>query len=361
MLNLNSTKISRLKILKGFLILSVLLVFGCKDKLIVNDALTKTFTVDNDKEITISSPDTINSENLEAIQDNLENYFETSKNFNIDTFSVLSKSSLEKVDLARTLQRRLLLELPKYSITSIEGGIKVTRTYYIIEGDINVDKEELYYYSLKRIQKPNDSNVGSGNLTLGTDLSGNPAKWPSGTTIKYTIMRNSFEPKSNYDLVVKEMINATNDWMKVCNIKFEHVPEHDNTEFDLESNSEDIIFIVRQLNVNADFIAKAFFPIDPIYNRNLLLNPSFFVTDYNKTGILRHELGHILGFRHEHIWSKESSCPGENIIQEGLGAIQYSEYDPYSVMHYPCGINRNNKELELTEFDKQAARRIYPF
>ncbi|MBK8080332.1 MAG: matrixin family metalloprotease [Saprospiraceae bacterium] len=340
----------------------ILIYSSCNENSKVNQTKSKTLTIDSNSYITITSTDSLNNDALEAIQNNLENYFNSSSKFNIDTFSLLNSKTIALSGKARTLQRRLLLEIPKYSLTTIEAGEKVTRTYYIVEGDINLDKDELYYYCLKRLQKKYDSNSNiGGNLTLGTDLSGNPAKWPSGTTIKYTIMKNSFSPRSRYDMVVNAMQEASKDWMQVCNIKFEHKIEYDNQELDLESVSEEIIFIVRQLDVDERFIAKAFFPSDPVYKRNLILNSRFFTTNFNKVGILRHELGHVLGFRHEHIWSPDIACFGENIIEDELGAIQETQYDPYSVMHYPCGLNKNNTQLNLTEFDKEGARRIYPF
>jgi len=72
-------------------------------------------------------------------------------------------------------------------------------------------------------------------------------------------------------------------------------------------------------------------------------------------------LGHILGARHEHIWSSDAACAGEKIVQDGLGAIPTTVYDPYSVMHYPCGPNQNNRNLELTQFDIQGIKNEYPF
>lgn len=83
--------------------------------------------------------------------------------------------------------------------------------------------------------------------------------------------------------------------------------------------------------------------------RNLIIDPSYFTTSFNKTGIMRHELGHVLGFRHEHILSDApAACPDEMV--EGI--IQYTQYDPQSVMHYFCG-GLGSRDLEISELDKK--------
>jgi hypothetical protein len=66
-------------------------------------------------------------------------------------------------------------------------------------------------------------------------------------------------------------------------------------------------------------------------------------------------LGHVLGFRHEHIRSgAPADCP-----QEGTSdAINLTEYDPRSVMHYFCG-GIGTQEMKLTEVDRQGAQAVY--
>ncbi len=59
------------------------------------------------------------------------------------------------------------------------------------------------------------------------------------------------------------------------------------------------------------FFASSFFPHDPRSARELLIDDTAFTTTSggrDLQGILRHETGHTLGFRHEHIWI---DCTGE--------------------------------------------------
>jgi hypothetical protein len=76
---------------------------------------------------------------------------------------------------------------------------------------------------------------------------------------------------------------------------------------------------------------------------------------FNRVGVLRHELGHVLGFRHEHIRSEApAACPGEPLF----GTTPLTEYDPRSVMHYFCG-NVGSDDLDITEVDREGARKLY--
>ena len=65
----------------------------------------------------------------------------------------------------------------------------------------------------------------------------------------------------------------------------------------------ELVFTVRHVDAGGQFIAAAFFPTYPPLRRRVLIDPSYFADDlsFDRVGVLRHELGHVLGFRHEHI------------------------------------------------------------
>ena len=89
--------------------------------------------------------------------------------------------------------------------------------------------------------------------------------------------------------------------------------------------------------------------------RRVLVDPTFFTTSFDQVGVLRHELGHVLGFRHEHIRGEAPDvCPDES----QTGTVDLTEYDPQSVMHYLCG-SMGNKELRITALDKVGSRKVY--
>lgn len=69
--------------------------------------------------------------------------------------------------------------------------------------------------------------------------------------------------------------------------------------------------------------------------------------------MLRHELGHVLGFCHEHILSgTPADCPGD---AEEVPLFPFGAYDPKSVMHYFCG-GVGNPRLTFTARDKRGAQ-----
>jgi len=85
------------------------------------------------------------------------------------------------------------------------------------------------------------------------------------------------------------------------------------------------------------------------------------------TGAIRHELGHMLGFRHEHPWRSPigATCnletpnlPSSDLTGTQLGTISY---DQQSVMHYPfatCGGNTAST-FSLSLADGFSIQRLY--
>jgi hypothetical protein len=347
---------------KLFLILVI--CFTACERELRQETSNKTIILDSAKNIELSIPDSIKDFDIENAKSAMSEYLSESERFLMDTVSIQAQTSLDLTRRSYRLWRSLMSELPKISLTTGTLQNKFTRQYYIVEGDIKVDRDELLLYSRKRLQ-PVDTNIedriASKKLTVALGTNGKAALWPAGTVIKYFVMRRSFSSKAFYDSVVSAMSKATKDWMKICNIRFEYIPALDKKDIDIESYPEPVIFVVRQIDTGGDFLAQSFFPNDPLYERMLLIDNTFFDSPYDKTGVIRHELGHVLGFRHEHIWSTDESCRGEGIIQDELGALPKTQYDPYSVMHYPCGLNKDNTSLNLTAFDIEGARKIYPF
>ncbi|EJL64931.1 M57 family metalloprotease [Flavobacterium sp. CF136] len=346
------------QLIKLFVItLSAGCIISCKD----NNKAEKAIVLDSTSNIQVVAPDSIKQMTIDSA---ISNYMQKKDRYLLDTISYSNMTS-QLENEAHQLKKKLIKVLPKISLTTGKGQNKLIRNYYIIEGDIRIDDYELKQYCYKRLNQKHvprqKSNNNYDKLTLASDRNGKASIWSPGTIIKYYINRNSFSTQVAYNMAVSAMADATKNWSNVCNIKFQYLPQLDNQDIDLEEYPEKLLFVVQQVNSSEPFAAQAFFPHDPKYNRMLLLNSIFFTTDFSRTGILRHEIGHILGFRHEHIWSKDRSCAGEDIIQKAMGAIKATIYDPYSVMHYPCGLNTNNNQLQLTPFDIKGALLVYPF
>lgn len=239
----------------------------------------------------------------------------------------------------------------KYDSIVHKSLIIDSKKYYIVEGDLLLNEYEYTQYRISLLV-PIDSTRLEEKL-VGEIRNNKIVKWPQDYVIKFCISKNTFQTLDQYNLVKENMKVATKEWENTCNVRFYYDENKDINN--ILTPTSDLTFVVMGYNTNSSFIASAFFPYDPPTKRRLLIDPSYFNTSYDKIGVLRHELGHILGFRHEHIRGNVPLiCKGESSV----GTINITQYDPKSVMHYFCeGIG--NIKLEITEIDRQGSQSIY--
>jgi hypothetical protein len=231
-------------------------------------------------------------------------------------------------------------------------------TYYVAEGDLLLDEDQLFLYSLERKAKEMQRLIGTlepigreGEL-LGITVGGKLVRWKPGLNLSYCVLKNTFTSEAEYQLMRDNMLKATQDWEKTCGVKFEYKADLDNNT---TTQPADVLFTVRQIDAGGQFIAAAFFPNDPPARRRVLIDPSYFTTGFDKVGVLRHELGHVLGFRHEHIRSgAPADCPDESTTN----TFPFSAYDPKSVMHYFCG-GVGSTQLAISDVDKTGSQMLY--
>jgi hypothetical protein len=219
------------------------------------------------------------------------------------------------------------------------------KTYYVAEGDLLLDEQELQRYVAKGPAAPADVSGKPPHELLGILEGGKIIRWKPGLELTYAVKKDGFS-EEELQTVVASVKQATSDWEKTCGVKFRAVDE---------GSTPAPLFSVRRLDSLGRFIAAAFFPNDPVSRRLLVIDPSFFTTSFDSVGVLRHELGHVLGFRHEHIRSGAPPvCPAEDTAD----TIDLSKYDPKSVMHYFCG-NVGDQKLRISDVDREASQRLY--
>lgn len=239
--------------------------------------------------------------------------------------------------------------------------------YYVAEGDIPLDEDQLRLYAMQRYALRKEREFRAERYSLGmADMGGSRAaltvvtengkivRWSEGTVLSYCVLRNTFGSDAEYEMARDSMAAATSDWEDTCGVTFEHRSEHDDS---LTTQVADVLFTVRKIDSGGRFIAAAFFPNDAPPRRRVLIDPSFFAPDlsFDRVGVLRHELGHVLGFRHEHIRSgAPPACPQEDTFN----TLDLTQYDPQSVMHYFCG-GVGSRDLAITEVDRKGAQRVY--
>jgi hypothetical protein len=239
--------------------------------------------------------------------------------------------------------------------------------YYIAEGDIPFDEDQLRLYAMQRYALRKElefraerhslgmGDVGAAQAGLtGILVNGKIVRWQEGTVLSYCVLQNTFGSTTEYETARGSMEAATREWEETCGVTFEHLVQHDRSP---TTQVPEVLFTVRKIDSGGRFIAAAFFPNDPPSRRRVLIDPSFFdpALPFDRVGVLRHELGHVLGFRHEHIRSgAPPACP-----QEDTGdTIDLTQYDPRSVMHYFCG-GVGSRDLAITDADRKGAQRVY--
>lgn len=222
------------------------------------------------------------------------------------------------------------------------------RTYYILEGDLLLTREQVKGRIRSYADEPRPV-VPGGELNALTQA-GSFVRWPrNARNLTYAIDRQSFQNDAEYKEVKTNMAAAAKAWMDACpncGVTISH-----RAEFDANATLKDVTFVVRMDARQGDFVAVSFFPNDPIYRRYLIVSQDYFDSKFDHTGVLRHELGHILGYRHEHIGMQ--GCYWEDDQWKPL-----TSYDRLSVMHYFCG-GGGTLQLQLSKKDIESHAKHY--
>jgi hypothetical protein len=244
------------------------------------------------------------------------------------------------------------------------------QVFYRVEGDLLLDEDQLEIYAgqLEAAQqmrelarKASEEGFGLTGIAepaspelVGISQGGKTVRWKPGLVLTYRVVRETYVDPINYEVVVANMRQATAEWEATCGVRFEHRQDLDDRP---GIQPEGALFTVREIDTGGEFIAAAFFPNEPISRRRVLIDPSYYDQNlgFDKVGVLRHELGHLLGFRHEHIRSgAPPACKGESLFN----VVDLTEYDPQSVMHYFCG-GVGSRDLKITDVDRAGAQKLY--
>lgn len=239
-----------------------------------------------------------------------------------------------------------LQKFPKFEIDD-DGA---TRTFYVAEGDLFLTEKQMRAYIYSHASGAAPVRTGSGELLVLIEK-GKPVYWSKGQRqLSYSVDRKTFLSAEQYELVAKNMGLAASDWVAACpdcGISFTY-----KKEFDSAPDRNKVTFIVKYAPDADEFIAASFFPNDPAFKHNLLIGPQYFTTTFDKVGVLRHETGHILGYRHE----QNVGVPGCYVEDNKWKPL--TPYDPHSVMHYFCG-GGGSMDLKITDIDREGHRTLY--
>ena len=231
--------------------------------------------------------------------------------------------------------------------------------YYVINGDELVETEEamqsLYDSYLESVADAEDRAAGLSEIEqtlIVNRVGGADDKWDSATAgnLTYCISQSSFG--SRYSAMVTAMNSAAGAWEAAGRVNFVHRSDQDSN---CNNRNRNVVFNIRMVT-SSQYLARAFFPSTGRRGREILVATSSFgnIDPWSLAGVMRHELGHTIGFRHEHTRPDSGACFEDNQWRA------LTAYDAASVMHYPQCNGSNNGDLSLTNLDKAGAGALYP-
>ena len=215
---------------------------------------------------------------------------------------------------------------------------------------VNGDEIESTRAGLKKYY---ERMVGSGQsredgLVVNT-VSGRDDRWSASQALHLTYCVST-RFGSRHGAVVSAMATGAGLWeAATTKVDFVHVPAQDGS---CNTRNNSVLFSVEPVSTT-QYIARAFFPSSPKRSRNVLIDDSIWTSGSWEPGdILGHELGHALGFRHEHTRPESGTCFEDNSWRP------LTPYDAASIMHYPqC--NGSSDDLEFQASDAAGVRALY--
>lgn len=246
------------------------------------------------------------------------------------------------------------------------------RSYWIVEGDIAMNKDSVREYAFEQADEAqqtvqgNEPTAETQGLLAISGSDGRVVRWRKGKVLTYFVNYATFNGNdAEYQQVVAAMDRACRDWEDVCAVRFQHLVEFDKGH---PTGVDVPLFDVRRDNQYPNLLALAFFPDSPKEERHVWIFGAFFNekrNPYTMEGVLRHELGHVLGFRHEHIRegaprSCEEAYHSSKHGDTTDGTIAVTPYDHTSIMHYICpDVDLGNPKWSISSMDQQGAQAIY--
>ncbi|WP_322919959.1 M57 family metalloprotease [Nocardioides renjunii] len=217
---------------------------------------------------------------------------------------------------------------------------------YIVNGDepVGTTGDLKAYYD--RMVEGSEEAIENG-LVVNT-VGGVDDRW-TATEARNLTYCVSTKFGARYADIVSAMASGAQLWEDASAVDFIHVPAQDAS---CTTRNKSVVFSVEPVQTS-QYIARAFFPSTPKRSRNVLIDDSIWTSgSWTPTNIIGHELGHTLGFRHEHTRPEAGTCFEDNSWRP------LTPYDSSSIMHYPqC--NGTSANLSMTATDRAGVASLY--
>jgi hypothetical protein len=220
---------------------------------------------------------------------------------------------------------------------------------YVVNGDevISSDGDLKKFYNSMVTDKLTGKKL-EGGLIVNT-VNGADDKWSASQALNLTYCVSTKFGTRHGD-VVAAMAGGAGLWeASTTKVNFVYVPAQDGS---CNTRNKSVLFSVEPVNTS-QYIARAFFPSTSKRSRNVLIDDSIWTSGaWEPIDIIGHELGHTLGFRHEHTRPESGTCFEDNNWRP------LTPYDNKSIMHYPqC--NGGSTDLEFQASDAAGVRALY--
>jgi hypothetical protein len=228
---------------------------------------------------------------------------------------------------------------------------------YIVDGDTPLETDEQLRTFFEEHVAPTAPAETAGAERAGTRrltvnrVNNRDDRWADPHDLTYCVS-TGFGP--NHDAVVQAMQMAVNAWSRTWDVGFVNFRYRGDQDGICDAANGDVVFDVSP-TAGQSFLARSFFPSFARSNRSILIDSSSFgnIAPFTLQGVLRHELGHTLGFRHEHTRPEAGTC------FEDSSWRPLTPYDSASVMHYPQCNGTNRGDLVITHRDREGHLSLY--
>lgn len=231
--------------------------------------------------------------------------------------------------------------------------------HYVYQQDVRLGSEQTLrmVYAREHPQTVSADSTAAGIGSSQQALGYKSLNTTSGKlALTFCMTTQSFA--NQRDEVTVALIEAARRWERVANVRFSYRREYDNT---CTNSNTNVWFNVREATVaeeaDGGWTAQAFYPSEARSTRELILYAKMFAGGIDLARVLTHELGHVLGFFHEHFRVSHAQASCNNTT---TGVTMLTPYDSTSIMHYEhCDAGAWKRPGFPTSYDRMGAFAAY--